>query len=71
MNAITGGTGGAVLYGEIKLPLLYPRSPRSILPLSNHKQFPLFPLTGTSVIAPDYHDRMTMIRVPPGTRIIR
>ena len=59
---IVGGTGGTVLYGEINLPLLYPRSPRSILPLPHPKRFPLFPLKGTSVRASDYHDRMTMIR---------
>jgi hypothetical protein len=60
---IAGGTGGTVLLGEIKLPLLYPRFPHSILFLFHPKRFPLFPLKETNVRAPDYHGRMTLIGV--------
>jgi hypothetical protein len=49
MMGVEGGTGGSSLVGEINSPLLYPRSPRSILSPSLPGNLPLFPLKGMGV----------------------
>ena len=66
MMGIAGGMGGSSLVGEINTPLLYPRSPRSILPPSLPGKLPLFPLEGMSVRVSAYSDRMTLGEVFEG-----